>query len=109
MVDPLSGGPAESPGLLARQAAQHWAELPAAPTDDPGWILVEEGFHTGARARSGILVRDRKRLCRIAWVTCGGQRALRTCDFRGGSIRFGGRLCARACADCRLDPSVRDN
>ena len=44
MVDPLSGGPGESPELLARQAAQHWLELPAAPTDDPGWILVDEGF-----------------------------------------------------------------
>ena len=44
MVDPLSGGPGESPELLARQAAQHSLELPAAPTDDPGWILVDEGF-----------------------------------------------------------------
>ena len=65
MVDPLSGGPAESPELLARQAAQHWAELPAAPTDDPGWILVEEGF-TLAReheveslSRSETAMRDR--------------------------------------------------
>jgi len=44
MVDPLSGGPAGSPELRAREAAQRWVELPAAPTDDPGWILVEEGF-----------------------------------------------------------------
>jgi trehalose/maltose hydrolase-like predicted phosphorylase len=44
MVDPLSGGPAGSPEPRAREAAQRWVELPAAPTDDPGWILVEEGF-----------------------------------------------------------------
>ena len=37
MVDPLSGGPAGSPAL-------HRVELPAAPTNDPGWILAEEGF-----------------------------------------------------------------
>ncbi len=30
--------------MLARQAAQHEVELPAAPTDDSGWILVEQGF-----------------------------------------------------------------
>jgi len=44
MVDPLSGGPARLRELLARQATLHLVELPAAPTDDPGWILVEEGF-----------------------------------------------------------------
>ena len=44
MVDPLSGGPAGFPEQLARRAALHLVELPAAPTDDPGWILVEEGF-----------------------------------------------------------------
>ena len=44
MVDPLSGGPAGSPELRAREAAQRWVALPATPTDDPGWILVEEGF-----------------------------------------------------------------
>ena len=44
MVDPLSGGPAGLPELLARQAGLHLVELPVAPTDDPGWILVEEGF-----------------------------------------------------------------
>jgi hypothetical protein len=44
MVDPLSGDPAGSPELLAHQTAPHRVELPAAPTDDPGWILVEEGF-----------------------------------------------------------------
>jgi trehalose/maltose hydrolase-like predicted phosphorylase len=44
MVDPLSGGPAGFPELLARQASLHLVQLPAAPTVDPGWILVEEGF-----------------------------------------------------------------
>src|SRR5512144_3448584 len=44
MVDPLSGGPAGFPQLLARQASLHSAQLPAVPTGDPGWILVEEGF-----------------------------------------------------------------
>ena len=44
MVGPLSGGRAGLPELLARQAAQRWVELPVAPTDDPGWILVEGGF-----------------------------------------------------------------
>ena len=44
MIDPLSGGPAGLPEQLARQAALHLVELPGAPTEDPGWILVEEGF-----------------------------------------------------------------
>ena len=45
MVDPLSGGPpAGLPELRARQASLHLAQLPAVPTGDPGWILVEEGF-----------------------------------------------------------------
>jgi hypothetical protein len=39
MIDPLSGGPAGFPELLACQL-----ELPAMPTNDPEWILVEEGF-----------------------------------------------------------------
>jgi trehalose/maltose hydrolase-like predicted phosphorylase len=41
MVDPLGGGPAR---LNARQAALQPVDLPAAPTVDPAWILVEEGF-----------------------------------------------------------------
>ena len=44
MIDPLSGGPAGLPEQLARQTALHLVELPGAPTEDPGWILVEEGF-----------------------------------------------------------------
>ena len=44
MVDPLSGGPAGFPQLLPRQASLHSAQLPAVPTGDPRWILVEEGF-----------------------------------------------------------------
>ena len=44
MVDPLSGGPAGFHQLLPRQASLHSAQLPAVPTGDPGWILVEEGF-----------------------------------------------------------------
>ncbi len=36
MVDP--------PELLARQVSFHSVELPAAPTSDLEWILVEEGF-----------------------------------------------------------------
>jgi trehalose/maltose hydrolase-like predicted phosphorylase len=44
MVDPFSRGPAEPPELLARQANVHFVELPVVPTDDPEWILVEEGF-----------------------------------------------------------------
>ena len=44
MVDPLSGGPAGFPQLFPRQASLHSAQLPAVPTGDPGWILVEEGF-----------------------------------------------------------------
>jgi trehalose/maltose hydrolase-like predicted phosphorylase len=44
MVDPLSGGPAGFPDLVARQDSVHLVELPVAPTADPGWILVEEGF-----------------------------------------------------------------
>ncbi|MFZ0624146.1 MAG: glycoside hydrolase family 65 protein, partial [Pseudolabrys sp.] len=44
MVDPLSGSPGGVPEPLARQADPHLVELPAVPTDDPGWILVEEGF-----------------------------------------------------------------
>ena len=41
MVDPLGRAPGQ---LNARPAAVHPADLPVAPTDDPGWILVEEGF-----------------------------------------------------------------
>ena len=44
MVDPHSEGPTGSPEPLARQASVHLVELSAAPTDDPEWILVEEGF-----------------------------------------------------------------
>lgn len=40
MVDPLNRGSE----LLAGQAGLHFVELPAAPTNDPSWILVEEGF-----------------------------------------------------------------
>ncbi len=42
MVDVLSGGGPSQ--VLALQAALHEVELPAAPTDDPAWILVEQGF-----------------------------------------------------------------
>ena len=41
MVDRLSGGPEP---LNALQAALQPVDLPAAPTADPAWILVEEGF-----------------------------------------------------------------
>jgi trehalose/maltose hydrolase-like predicted phosphorylase len=44
MVDHPSKGLAESPERLVHQAALHLVELPAAPTDDAEWILVEEGF-----------------------------------------------------------------
>ena len=35
---------ANESALLANEAAQQRAVLLAAPTDDPGWILVEQGF-----------------------------------------------------------------
>jgi trehalose/maltose hydrolase-like predicted phosphorylase len=42
MVDPLGRAPGQ---LNARQAALHHpADLPVAPTLDPPWVLVEEGF-----------------------------------------------------------------
>jgi trehalose/maltose hydrolase-like predicted phosphorylase len=41
MVGPLGEGPAQ---LTAHQAALRPADLPVAPTLDPTWILVEEGF-----------------------------------------------------------------
>lgn len=41
MVDPLGGGPAR---LNARLTASHPLDLPVAPTLDPAWVLVEEGF-----------------------------------------------------------------
>ena len=66
-------------------------------------------IYAGARARTGIIVRNWERLCRIARVFGGAQRALCTCDFCGGSIRFGGRDRAKPGADCRLDSSVRYN
>ncbi len=44
MVDPLSGGPVGPAELLAREAAHRRVELPTVPTDDPGWIFVEQGF-----------------------------------------------------------------
>ncbi|HEX9071764.1 MAG TPA: glycoside hydrolase family 65 protein [Pseudolabrys sp.] len=44
MVDPLSGGPAGFPEPLPRKDSWHLVELPVAPTDDPEWTFVEEGF-----------------------------------------------------------------
>ena len=44
MVDPVSGGPEGLHEQLGPQASLLLVELPASPTDDPGWILVEEGF-----------------------------------------------------------------
>ena len=41
MVDPVGGGPRQS---NAGPAALHPADLPVAPTVDPAWILVDEGF-----------------------------------------------------------------
>ena len=41
MIDPLSGSPKGSSEVPVRQAALDCAEL---PLEDPGWILVEEGF-----------------------------------------------------------------
>lgn len=38
---------ANESALLANQVAQQRAVLAAAPTDDPGWILVEQGFTLG--------------------------------------------------------------
>jgi hypothetical protein len=44
MVDPLSRDSAGLPEMLDHQPSTHFAELPASPTEDPEWILVEEGF-----------------------------------------------------------------
>ena len=44
MVDPLSGSPKGSSEVSVRQAALNCAELPLARTEDPGWIIVGEGF-----------------------------------------------------------------
>jgi hypothetical protein len=44
MADPVSASPTAVPEPPARGAAAHEVDLPAAPTDDPEWILVEEGF-----------------------------------------------------------------
>jgi kojibiose phosphorylase len=44
MVDPLSGSPKGSSEVSVRQAALDCAELPLARTEDPGWIIVGEGF-----------------------------------------------------------------
>ena len=44
MADPLSKDPASPPESLGGEAASQRVELPAAPTDDPAWILVEDGF-----------------------------------------------------------------
>src|SRR5512135_1894461 len=44
MVDPLSGGPAGFPEPLPRKDSWHLVELPVAPTHDPEWTFVEEGF-----------------------------------------------------------------
>jgi len=109
MVDPLSGGPAESPELLARQAAQHWAELPAAPTDDPGWILVDEGF-TLAReheveslfAIGNGYAGSRGSLAESSALSAPATFVAGVFDSEAGSV-------PGPCADCRLDPSVRDN
>ena len=44
MVDPLSRDSAGLPEMLDHQPSTHVAKLPASPTEDPEWILVEEGF-----------------------------------------------------------------
>jgi trehalose/maltose hydrolase-like predicted phosphorylase len=44
MVDPLNRDSAGLPEMLDHQPSTHFAELPASPTEDPEWILVEEGF-----------------------------------------------------------------
>ena len=45
MVDPpFSEGGAGFPELLPRKDSRHLVELPVAPTDDPEWTLVEDGF-----------------------------------------------------------------
>jgi trehalose/maltose hydrolase-like predicted phosphorylase len=40
----LGGGPARFRELIAAQAAMHPVRLPAVATEDPDWIIVEQGF-----------------------------------------------------------------
>jgi trehalose/maltose hydrolase-like predicted phosphorylase len=40
----LGGGPPTFHRLLAAQAALHPLDVPARPTEDPGWLLVEDDF-----------------------------------------------------------------
>ncbi len=44
MIEPVIGGHGGCPEAFVRPAAVHCLELPLAPTEGPGWILVEEGF-----------------------------------------------------------------
>src|SRR6516165_4191481 len=66
MVDPLGRAPGQ---LNARQAALHPADLPVAPTLDPPWVLVEEGF-TLAREH------ERESLCAIGNGYAGSRGSL---------------------------------
>jgi hypothetical protein len=109
MVDPLSGGPAESQELLARQAAQHWAELPAAPTDDPGWILVDEGFTLAREHEVESLFAIGNGYAGSRGSLAEGSALSAPATFVAGVFDSEAGSVPGPCADCRLDPSVRDN
>ena len=103
MVDPLSESANVPSEVPLRLAALDCAELPLARTEDPEWLLVEEGFtlerehEVNPCSQSGTAMPDRV-------DRRGGQRALRTCDFRGGVFDSEARSC-RACAQL---PTGRD-
>ena len=103
MVDPLSGSPARLPQVLAHQEV----ELPATPTGDPGWILVEEGF-TLAReheveslfAIANGYVGSRGSLAEGSALSAPATFVAGVYDSEAGSV-------PGLVAGCGLDPSVR--
>ena len=109
MVDPLSGGPAGFPQLLARQASVHLAQLPAVPTGDPGWILVEEGFTLAREHEVELLFAIGNGYAGSRGSLAEGSALSAPATFVAGVFDFKARLRAGACADCGLDPSGRDN
>jgi hypothetical protein len=109
MVDPLSGGPAGFPELLARQASLHLVQLPAAPTVDPGWILVEEGFTLAREHEVESLFAIGNGYAGSRGSLAEGSALSAPATFVAGVFDSEAGSVPGPCADCRLDPSVRDN
>ena len=109
MVDPLGERPAGFLQQLARQASLHLAQLPAAPTDDAGWILVEEGFTVAREHEVESLFAIGNGYAGSRASLAEGSALSAPATFVAGVFEFKARLRAGACAYCGLDPSVYHN